>query len=55
MVPIGVPTVETTRATIAIPSPRVPRIVAPPRVIELRVPMISQEDKIEDTRKIDVV
>ena len=55
MVPREVTTVEPLRVPIKVTPPRVPRTVAPPRVIEPRVPVISHEDNIEDTRKMDLV
>ena len=47
--------VAPPRVTITVPSLRVPRTVAPPKVIESRVPMISQEENIENIRHMDVV
>ena len=48
LVPREVQTVAPPRVTITVPSMRVTMIVAPPRVIEHRVPVMSQEENIED-------
>ena len=48
-------TVTPPRVPITVPSSRVPMTVAPPRDIEPRVPVISQEDNIEDIIKMDTV
>ena len=55
VVPGEVPTIAPLRVPITVPPPRVPAIVTPPRVMTPRIPMISQEDPIEDSRKRDTV
>ena len=49
------PTVAPPRVNITVKSLRVNMKVAPLRVIEPRVPVISQEDNIEDIRNMDMV
>ena len=55
VVPREVLTVATTRMTSKVPSPMVPMAVAPPRVIEPRVPVIPQDDNIEEIRHMEMV
>ena len=54
VVPREVPTVAPQRMPFIVPSPRVPMMVVPPRVIEPRIPLISQEDKIKYIRKMEM-
>ena len=53
MVPREVPTIATPRVPITVTPPRVPVTVTTPRVMTPRVPMISQEDPVEDIRQRD--
>ena len=55
MRPKGVPRVAPTRVPVIVTSPRVHMTVAPPRVIEPRVPVISQEENIGGIIQIDMV
>ena len=55
MVPMEVQTIAPLRVQFTVPPPRVPETVTPPRVMTPRVPMITQEDPIEDRRQMDTV
>ena len=55
MVPREVTMVAHPMVSIKVPSLRVTMTVAPLRVIEPRVPVISQEDNIEDIIQMDMV
>ena len=47
---IAPPKVPITLSTL-----RIPETISPPRLIIHRVPIISQEDTVEDSIKIDTV
>ena len=55
MVPRELSTVAPLRVTITVPALRVSIKVSPPRVIETRVPVISQEENIGGIIQIDMV
>ena len=55
LVPREVPMIGPPRVPITLPSLRVPATVTPPRVMTPRVPMISQEGTIEESRQRDTV
>ena len=51
VLPREVPTISPPRVPFTVPPLRVPAKVTLPRVMTTRVPMITQEDTVEDTRK----
>ena len=55
LVPIEVLSIAPTRVTITVPSPRVLMTVESPRVMAPRIPLISNEDNVEDTHHVDAV
>ena len=55
MLPREIPMIAHLTVPITLPTLRVPATVAPPRLMTHMVPMISQEETIEDIRQRDTV